>query len=432
VGVSNTETITGLKTFQGTSATDGGQLGSELLTTGTGTGWTGTNFTSGYTHSSGTTALISTFAPTALSYYQVVYTISGATLGTVSIVMGSVTLASGQGNGTGTYGIKATSTNNLSVTPTTDFNGTIVISVKLITAGTATISMNNSSGTLTNEIRSFTSNTNTAIGLQAGQRITTGTLNTFFGYQAGANTTSNIGNVGIGYQALLSNTTGQLNTAIGQSALSNNTYGNSNMAIGYSCLSSNTTGSDNIGIGYACLSNLTSGLNNNAFGTNAGRRISGGVTNLTSSDNSIFIGYSAYPLANSQTNQIVIGYQAVGLGSNTTVIGNSSTTSAKIWGSLATTGRVMALTSKTAAYNVTATDEVIIADATSSAFNVTLPTAVGVTGQTYTIKRINSGANIVTIATTSSQTIDGSTTAPIKLQYQSLTVVSDGANWHII
>jgi hypothetical protein len=66
----------------------------------------------------------------------------------------------------------------------------------------------------------------------------------------------------------------------------------------------------------------------------------------------------------------------------------------------------------------------------SAAATITLPTAVGNTN-TYTIKRTNAGT--VNIATTSSQTIDGSA-SPISLnvQYASLTLVSDGANWNII
>ena len=51
------------------------------------------------------------------------------------------------------------------------------------------------------------------------------------------------------------------------------------------------------------------------------------------------------------------------------------------------------------------------ADATSGALNtMTLPTAAGITGQTYTIKKIDSTANTVTIACTGGQTIDGATT----------------------
>lgn len=65
----------------------------------------------------------------------------------------------------------------------------------------------------------------------------------------------------------------------------------------------------------------------------------------------------------------------------------------------------------------------------TGATTLTLPTAVG-NMNTYTVKNV--GSNTVTLATTSSQTIDGSTTALLKVKYISLTLVSDGANWNII
>jgi hypothetical protein len=77
-------------------------------------------------------------------------------------------------------------------------------------------------------------------------------------------------------------------------------------------------------------------------------------------------------------------------------------------------------------------DEIILANASSAPITITLPTAVGVTGQTYTIKRINSGSNAVTVGTTSSQTIDGITTYALSAQYKYVKVASDGANWIII
>ncbi len=73
-----------------------------------------------------------------------------------------------------------------------------------------------------------------------------------------------------------------------------------------------------------------------------------------------------------------------------------------------------------------------MANATSAGFTVTLPTAIGVTGIEYTIKKTDSSINLVTIATTSSQTIDGITTKTLGTQYASITVISDGANWQII
>ena len=91
-----------------------------------------------------------------------------------------------------------------------------------------------------------------------------------------------------------------------------------------------------------------------------------------------------------------------------------------------------ALSTKTATHTITPYDSVIIADATAAAFNVTLPTAVSISGRQYTIKRINGGDNNVTVVTSSSQTIDGATTKVLNAQYVSVTVVSDGANWVIV
>jgi hypothetical protein len=51
-----------------------------------------------------------------------------------------------------------------------------------------------------------------------------------------------------------------------------------------------------------------------------------GVTRLTAPTNSIYIGVNARGNSVTETNAIVIGSTALGLGSNTTVIGNSSTT----------------------------------------------------------------------------------------------------------
>lgn len=60
---------------------------------------------------------------------------------------------------------------------------------------------------------------------------------------------------------------------------------------------------------------------------------------------------------------------------------------------------------------------------------LTLPTAVGNTN-IYSVK--NTGVATVTIATTSAQTIDGSTTASLPVANTTLTLVSDGSNWQIV
>jgi len=80
-------------------------------------------------------------------------------------------------------------------------------------------------------------------------------------------------------------------------------------------------------------------------------------------------------------------------------------------------------------YTFTATDYCV--DVTSGSSAVTLPTAVSIAGRVYILK--NSGTGTVPINTTSSQTIDGVASGVLTLiQLDSLTVMSNGANWIII
>ena len=82
---------------------------------------------------------------------------------------------------------------------------------------------------------------------------------------------------------------------------------------------------------------------------------------------------------------------------------------------------------KTATYAIVDADYTI--DCTANTFTTTLPTAVGRAGQVYVVK--NSGAGTITVATTSSQTIDGATTKTLAAAAV-LRVQSTNANWIII
>ena len=330
--VNGTTRLNGLQTFQGTTASDSAQLGSELLTTGTGTNWTGTGFSTGYTHTTGSTAtLTSTLAAVVGNLYQIAYTITGRTAGSVSIDFGGAT-TSGI-TATGSTGPKATTTGTVVITPTTDFDGTLVLSIKIISVSSAITTWKNSSGTNVNELRTNTNN-NLFLGLNSGYYTTNGSNNVGISINALNSNTTGINNIGIGTNTLNSNTIGASNISVGTNALNSNILGSQNIGIGESALFSATSSSFNIAIGRTAFLNLTSGNDNVAIGITAGRFIADLVTNLTSSNSSIFIGNSSRPLANSQTNQIVIGSSAVGLGSNTTVLGNSSTVTTALYGNL--------------------------------------------------------------------------------------------------
>jgi hypothetical protein len=66
---------------------------------------------------------------------------------------------------------------------------------------------------------------------------------------------------------------------------------------------------------------------------------------------------------------------------------------------------------------------------TSGNINLTLPTAVSNTNR-YTVK--NSNIGILTVLTTSSQTIDGITGYALSKQYQAIDLLSDNSNWFIV
>jgi hypothetical protein len=87
---------------------------------------------------------------------------------------------------------------------------------------------------------------------------------------------------------------------------------------------------------------------------------------------------------------------------------------------------------QTGAYSPSSSiSEIVLANATSNAITVTLPSAVN-NNNIYIVKKTDSSSNTVTLATSSLQTIDGSLTAIMKVQYASIMVASDGSNWNLV
>ena len=275
------------------AAYESAPLGAELLSADgwTSTDWTG-DFASGWDHTTGnTTALLNSLAAVTNNFYQITYTVTGRTAGTFTITFGGVTSA--DISATGAWGPKATSTGTLSITPTTGFDGAIVISIKQNTGAYSPVyKILDSAGGSALEIRStVTSLYNTWVGTGAGSR----------------------------------NATGRYNTALGSNALYYNTIGIANTAIGYAALNYNTTGSYNTAIGVGALYANTTGIANTAIGNTAGRFTSASAANATSA-NSVYLGYDTRSLASGDTNEIVIGASAIGNGSNTATLGNTSVT----------------------------------------------------------------------------------------------------------
>lgn len=83
-------------------------------------------------------------------------------------------------------------------------------------------------------------------------------------------------------------------------------------------------------------------------------------------------------------------------------------------------------------YSAAISDGFILVNAASSAITINLPAAAaGNSGKALMIKKTDSTSNAVTLDGSSTQTIDGALTYVMSLQYEVVTIVSDGSNWHI-
>jgi len=288
--------------IQGTSASEGGQIGAELATTGTpGIGWAGTSFATGYTKTAGVASNITTtLAAVSGSPYQLVVTMTARTAGTCTVTYGGLTT----GGLTASVSLPqtfTTSTATMLVAADAAFDGKIVISVKRITASTmATFVLKNSNGTVVYEQRASASNTNIFQGVGAGSLNTTGVYNIFHGIDAGLFNTTGSENIFIGRQAGRGNTTGTNNVFYGSYTGTNNTISINNTFIGHTAGRNNTSGNSNTFIGVSAGLNNTSGYENIYIGSDAGRFIGTGSTGAVSNTLCIVLGQDSRTLGNRQ------------------------------------------------------------------------------------------------------------------------------------
>lgn len=177
---------------------------------------------------------------------------------------------------------------------------------------------------------------NTAVGANTLSSNTTGNHNTAIGNWTQPLNTVGSFNTSTGSAALRRNVEGSSNSAFGFNAMHSNTNGSGNSAFGFWAMYANSTGHHNTAIGNDALSPNTTGSMNVAVGLSAGRTQANGTTNLTDAERSIYIGANSRGKDNNDDNSIVIGTTAIGLGANTTVIGNSATTRTHLHGQTTT------------------------------------------------------------------------------------------------
>ena len=294
----------------------------------------------------------------------------------------------------------------------------------------------------------LTGNTGTAtvgIGENAGSG-NTGTANcVFIGQNSGVSNTG-ASTLGIGTHSMYQNT-GSSCVGVGADALFSNN-GDHCVAIGYATLAYNGIGNQgvsNTAIGYFAGNVNSTGVRSTFIGRDAG------VLNTTGSDQ-VFIGSDAGDIcttgtqntvlgsqadlaANNDNNSIVIGYNAVGLGTNTTVIGTSATTSAKVWGAVTAAGTLTAdayilsssgIQAKTASYTLVAADNgKVITMSVATANTLTVPASLAV-GFNCTIIQIGAGQTTITASGTTLNSV--SSFLKISAQHGSASIISYASN----
>jgi hypothetical protein len=178
---------------------------------------------------------------------------------------------------------------------------------------------------------------NTFLGVAAGNFTMSGAQNTALGVSSLASNTTGAGNTANGVNTLDGNTTGGSNTAVGFSALRSNISGSGNTALGYLSLYSSSTPSGNTAVGYSSLYTNASGERNTAVGRNSLELGSAGSYNTAVGYNAgrsalgsrnVFLGAEAgtnetgsnrLHIANASGTPLVYGqFDAVRVGINTT------------------------------------------------------------------------------------------------------------------
>lgn len=258
--------------------------------------------------------------------------------------------------------------------------------------------------------------------------LTSGAANAFFGYSGHVSLTSGSYNAGFGAVSQRILSSGHANSAFGYGTQYYLTTGSWNSNFGmYSGLNL-TTGYGNSGSGYGSLYTVTSGFGNSGLGEFAGAAFTTGNYNTALGRRA---GYSGTGAGLSGT--VTIGVDSLGTSAQATAdndfILGIPTHNVKVAGSFTTqAGMTVKVTNKAVNYTLTASDYIVNATA---AVTITLPTAASVAGKTYIVKNSVAVGGVVTVDTTSSQTIDGALTRPLN-QRDSLTVVSDGTNWMVL
>jgi uncharacterized protein YejL (UPF0352 family) len=284
----------------------------------------------------------------------------------------------------------------------------------------------------------------------AGNSTGSGDNNTAFGSGTLPIFAAGHDNTAVGTLSLAADNSGSFNVAVGNATLNLVQGGSNNTAVGYYAGGYTVSGSGNTAVGSGAMGLL--GSNNTAIGNNAlffnGTTASSSNTavgatagqNETGANNT-YVGYAAGPVAQiALTNASAIGANAVVGTSNTMVLGGTAANAVSVCigatnsaATLTVVGNIATnLLTKTASYLIGATDSIVIANAATRGFIVSLPSATNTNGRRYSVKKSDATGNIVMVAPPVGVTIDGATQQTLSSQNQSVDIVNDGQNYWLV
>lgn len=90
------------------------------------------------------------------------------------------------------------------------------------------------------------------------------------------------------------------------------------------------------------------------------------------------------------------------------------------------------LATVTGTVSLTASNRIALADASGGAVTINLPSATGLSGMIFVVKKIDGSTNSVTIVPQGGQTIEGAASISMTTAQDVRTFVSDGANWRLL
>jgi len=284
-----------------------------------------TNWTRGAGWTFNGTQAVATAATGALTYtpaltitsgnaYEITYTLSSYSAGTLTARIGNSAFSLPTHNATANVVLflPTNATGGFRFTTST-FTGNLdnVSVVQVANPSSLLISGQNDNSNQLYEFLRLPNNT--SIAAMGGGKYLTGINNTFFGENSGTSNTTGSSNNFFGNSAGYFNTTGSSNNYFGNSAGYFNTIGYSNNFFGNLAGNNNTVGFDNNFFGSDAGRYNTAGVRNNYFGESAGR--------FSNSNDNNFFGTSAGEFNTTGSNLVLIGTRAGA--ENTTGVSNN-------------------------------------------------------------------------------------------------------------